>query len=125
MTSLDLPYSPDHCQTVLDCGARGMSLAEMAAELGVGRMQLEAWAQAHSDFAQALTLAQDRALAVWEGRVREQMIEGVDHKVNASLYLRLMAARFPQAYDRPTAEGEEEEEPEVIILGSGPHATAP
>lgn len=90
-------YRPEYCQRVIDMGAKGYSVVEMCAEIGVDRKTLErVWPEAHEEFFQAFNLSRLKSQAWWESIGRNNIIE--EHqgpKVNAGLYGRSMAARFP------------------------------
>ncbi len=111
-------YTHALCDQALDLGARGFSRAEIAKEMGVPRAQLEAWAKGHKRFAAALEEAHDLALAAWEAAPRLTLLEKDGPKLDASLYHRVMAARFPEVYtDAKGAGGETYEVPEVVRIG--------
>lgn len=90
-------YLPEFCDKVVELGKTGASVVEMAAEIGVARNTLETlWPAAHPDFMEAFTQAKAFSQAWWEKVGREGMFEspgGV--KINASIWSRSMAARFP------------------------------
>lgn len=91
-------YKPEYCEKIIECGKQGMSVVEMAAELGVEhRCTIERdWPEAHPEFSEAFTRAKLLSQAWWERTGRMGMIEepgGV--KVNPTIWSRSMAARFP------------------------------
>lgn len=89
-------YKEEFCQTVVECGKQGMSLVEIACELGVVRSTLQLWEANIPEFSVAMAKARELSQAWWEKTGRVGMIEepgGV--KLNASIYSRSMAARFP------------------------------
>lgn len=89
-------YRPEHCLTVIECGKQGMSLAETACELGVVRSTLQLWEQEIPEFSVAMAKMRELSQAWWEKTGRVGMFEesgGV--KLNASIWSRSMAARFP------------------------------
>lgn len=89
-------YLPKHCQTVIECGKQGMSLAETACELGVVRSTLQIWEQEIPEFSVAMAKMRELSQAWWEKAGRVGMFEepgGV--KLNPSIWSRSMAARFP------------------------------
>ena len=58
-------------------------------------MPLDNWCNAHPDFLYAMGEARDNSLAWWEKQGRENLITENGRSLNASLYSRSMAARFP------------------------------
>lgn len=87
-------YDPSYCDRVVEFGEEGMSVVEMASELGVSRNTLETtWTLAHPEFLEAMGIARDRSQAWWEKQGR---IHLTADKFQASLYSRSMAARFPR-----------------------------
>ena len=90
-------YRPEYCETVLELGAQGCSVVEMAAEIGVARNTLETeWPAQHEDFLQAFAQARQLSQAWWEkqGRVNLVMAPGMG-TFQATVWSRSMAARFP------------------------------
>jgi len=86
-------YRPQMCDTVIECGRRGMGLAEIAAELGVTRDTLWRWRGEHQDFSNAINAARDLALAWWEARGREGTF-GEIPGYNSTSYIFQMCNRF-------------------------------
>lgn len=87
-------YDPSYCERIVDCGREGMSVVEMAAEIGVARSTLEnAWPAAHPEFSVALEQARDLSQAWWEKQGRTNL---VTQGFQSALYSRSMAARFPK-----------------------------
>ncbi len=87
-------YRPEYCQKVLELGSVGMSVVEMAAEIGVSRNTMETlWPAAHPEFLEALGEARDRSQAWWENQGRLNLAAD---KFQTALYNRSMAARFPR-----------------------------
>lgn len=91
-------YDPSFCETVIECGREGMSIAEMAAEIGVTRQTLFNWCDEHPKFLEAFTRAKDLSLAWWEAQSRVGLYNRDGVSLNASLWSRSMAARFPAEY---------------------------
>lgn len=86
-------YREEYCDRVLEFGARGKSIAWMAAELGVSRPTLEEnWPAAHPQFLEALTRARLLSQQWWEDAGQDGMEK---QGFNASIWSRSMAARFP------------------------------
>lgn len=93
-------YDPSFCEIAIEAGRIGKSKVSIAAEIGVTRNTLDNWAEDHPEFLSALKISQELSQSWWEeqGRVHltEQYGEGAaGSKLNASLYSRSMAARFP------------------------------
>ena len=88
-------YRPEFCERVIEMGAQGKSLTQMAARLGVDKASVIRWREEHEDFrtalARAMTLSQDW----WEERGQL----GVDDRnFNATLYNKIVASRFREDY---------------------------
>ena len=91
-------YKPEYCEQVIELGRQGMSVVEMAADLGVHRETLEEnWPAAHPEFSEAFTRAKVLSQAWWErqGRLNLLLAPGVG-TFNGSVWSRSMAARFPR-----------------------------
>ena len=91
-------YLPEYCERVIELGREGMSVVEMAAEIGVHRETLEEnWPAANPAFSEAFTHARQLSQAWWErqGRVNLLLAPGVG-TFNGSVWSRSMAARFPK-----------------------------
>jgi transposase len=87
-------YKPEYCDRVIEFGREGMSVVEMAAELGVARSTLEeAWPAAHEEFSEAFARARELSQAWWE---RQGRVGLTAERFNAQVYSRSMAARFPK-----------------------------
>jgi hypothetical protein len=86
-------YRPEHCDLVLELGAQGFSVVEMAAHIGVARATIETnWPAANPAFLEAFTRARELSQAWWETQGRTNLTAD---KFQANLYGRSMAARFP------------------------------
>lgn len=87
-------YKPEYCERVIELGKEGMSVVEMAAEIGVARITLEDhWPAAHEEFSEAFARARELSQAWWE---RQGRLGLSADKFNAPLYSRSMSARFPK-----------------------------
>ena len=87
-------YKPEYCDRVIELGREGMSVVEMAAEIGVSRSTLEeAWPAAHEEFSEAFARARELSQAWWE---RQGRVGLTAERFNAQVYSRSMAARFPK-----------------------------
>jgi hypothetical protein len=91
-------YKPEYCEKIIELGCEGMSVVEMAAEIGCHRETLEEnWPAAYPDFSEAFTRAKQLSQAWWEkqGRINLLLAPGVG-TFNGSVWSRSMAARFPK-----------------------------
>lgn len=92
-------YDPAYCEKVIELGKLGKSTEAIGAMLGVGTATLYRWRDEHSEFREALDLAKDFELYWWEEQAQLHMLENKESdKLNASLWSRSMAARFPKKY---------------------------
>ena len=91
-------YRPEYCDRVIELGKLGMSVVEMASEIGVTRKTLEtAWPERHPEFLQALELARELSQSWWESMGRTNLVMQKDAGTfQASVWSRSMAARFPK-----------------------------
>lgn len=100
-------YRPEYCQVVIEAGRIGKSKVGMAVACGTTRDTMQHWADEFPEFLLALNEAVELSQNWWEeqGRVciTEQYGEGAaGYKVNAQLYGRSMAARFPKDWREKT-----------------------
>lgn len=95
MTGRPTDYRPEYCERVLELGQEGKSHAQMAAALGVSRMSLYRWAEAHPEFRDAITHARDLAQAWWEDKGQDGLVMP---GFNSSLWAKSVSARFPDDY---------------------------
>jgi orotate phosphoribosyltransferase-like protein len=87
-------YDPAHCEKVVELGKQGMSVIEMACEIGVSRNTLETnWPAKHPEFLEAFTRAREESQAWWEKAGRVGM---AGKNIDAAIWSRSMAARFPK-----------------------------
>ena len=92
-------YDPAYCQKVVELGRLGKSIEQMAGMLNVSKKTLYNWRDNHDDFLHALEEAHDLALMWWEDTAQNNVVEFKEgERVNASLWSRSMAARFPKKY---------------------------
>jgi hypothetical protein len=104
-------YRPEYCNVAMRLGREGKSKAQLAAFIGVTRKTLDNWTESHTEFLHAMELSRDFALAWWEDTGQSGLPAGV---LNASLWSRSMAARFPADY---------REEHAITGPGGGPITT--
>ena len=92
-------YKPEYCQRVIELGRKGKSIEQIAGLLNVAKRTLYNWRDNHEDFLHALDEAHDLALMWWEDTAQNNIVETKEgERVNASLWSRSMAARFPKKY---------------------------
>ena len=84
-------YDPAYCEKVIEWGAQGWSLAEMAAEMDVSKPTVYAWKEAHPEFLAAMTRAEAKCQAWWEKAGRDGMISD---KFNGTVWAKNMNCRF-------------------------------
>lgn len=98
-------YDESYCERVIELGKLGMSVVEMAADIGVHRNTIETtWPADHPQFLEAFTQARTHSQAWWEsmGRVNLIMPQG-SGQFQGSVWSRSMAARFPADWREKTA----------------------
>ena len=92
-------YKPEYCEEVIALGKIGKSVEAIGAILGVGTKTLYNWRDQHEDFLHALDMAKEFELQWWEDIAQTHMIENKESdKINATIWSRSMAARFPKKY---------------------------
>jgi transposase len=92
-------YKPEYCEEVIALGRIGKSVEAIGAILGVGTKTLYNWRDQHEDFLHALDMAKEFELQWWEDIAQTHMIENKESdKINATIWSRSMAARFPKKY---------------------------
>lgn len=92
-------YKPEYCEEVIALGKIGKSTEAIGAILGVGTKTLYNWRDENIEFLHALELAKEFELQWWEDIAQTHMIENKESdKINASIWSRSMAARFPKKY---------------------------
>jgi transposase len=92
-------YKPEYCEEVIALGKIGKSTEAIGAILGVGTKTLYNWRDENPEFLHALELAKEFELQWWEDIAQTHMIENKESdKINASIWSRSMAARFPKKY---------------------------
>jgi len=92
-------YDPSYCEEVIKLGKIGKSFEQMAAKLDVSYRTLCRWRDEHIEFCHALEDAQAAEQAWWEDKAQEYLINTHQgDSINASMWSRSMAARFPKKY---------------------------
>ena len=96
-------YDPKYCEEVVALGRIGKSSEAIGAILGVGTATLYRWRDEHDEFREALSLAKEFELHWWEDIAQTHMVENRESdKLNATIWSRSMAARFPKKYREST-----------------------
>ena len=92
-------YNPAYCEEVVALGKLGKSIEQICFDLNTPVRTLYEWRDRHPEFSQALEDAKAFEQAWWESQAHAYMVETKDGpKLNASLWSRSMAARFPKKY---------------------------
>lgn len=99
-------YDPSYCDMVIELGKLGKSFEQMASQLHVSYRTLCRWRDEHPDFRHALEDAQAFEQAWWEEMAQSYLVNTYQgDSLNASMWSRSMAARFPKKYsDRSKVE---------------------
>jgi len=96
-------YDPAFVDQVIELGKIGKSTEAIGATLGVGTATLYRWRDEFPEFREALDTAKEYELLWWEDIAQTHMIENRESdKINASIWSRSMAARFPKKYREST-----------------------
>jgi hypothetical protein len=92
-------YDSAYCDKVVELGALGKSTEQIAGMLGFALRTIYLWRDTYPEFMQALEEAKAKELHWWEDQAQAYMLEHKDGaKLNASIWSRSMAARFPKKY---------------------------
>lgn len=92
-------YDPAYCEKVVELGKLGKSIEQICYDLDTPVRTLYLWRDTHPEFMQALEDAKAFEQAWWESQAHAYMVETKEGpKLNASLWSRSMAARFPKKY---------------------------
>ena len=96
-------YDPAYCEKVVELGRIGKSVEQISAILNVSLRTMYSWRDAHEEFLHALDDAKTYEQAWWEEQAAAYMVENKESdRLNASLWSRSMAARFPKKYREST-----------------------
>lgn len=88
-------YDPSYCDRVVELGAEGHSPEAIAAQIGVLRQTMMAWADQHPEFFAALQRAKDLELLWWEEAGRKALYAD---KFQQAVWAKSMQARFRDKY---------------------------
>ena len=92
-------YEPIYCNQVIELGKQGKSYEQIASILNIGLRTLFTWRDTHLEFQHALRDAKDFEMAFWEDLAQTYLVEEKGApRLNAGLWSRSMAARFPNKY---------------------------
>ena len=92
-------YDPAYCDKVVELGKLGKSVEQISTYLNVSLRTMYTWRDAYSDFLHALEEAKIAEQTWWEDQAQAYLLEHKDAaKLNASIWSRSMAARFPKKY---------------------------
>jgi len=96
-------YDPAYCETVRELGRIGKSVEQICYQLNVSLRTIYLWKDTHEEFMQALDDAKTFEQAWWEEQASSYMVENKESdRLNATLWSRSMAARFPKKYREST-----------------------
>ena len=96
-------YDPKYCEEVITLGRIGKSVEQIASILDVSLRTMYSWRDAHEEFLHALEDAKTYEQAWWEEQAVAYMVENKESdRLNATLWSRSMAARFPKKYREST-----------------------
>lgn len=90
-------YDPVFCERVIEAGAEGKTLAEMADDLDIDRSTLNDWREQHPEFSRAVKRGLEKAQAWWEKNGRLATFGGFDG-FNATSYIFQMKNRFSEEW---------------------------
>ena len=92
-------YDPKYCEEVITLGRIGKSVEQIASILNVSLRTMYSWRDSHEEFLHALEDAKTYEQAWWEEQAAAYMVENKESdRLNATLWSRSMAARFPKKY---------------------------
>lgn len=92
-------YDPAYCDKVVELGKLGKSVEQIASNLNLSLRVMYKWRDEHQEFMHAMEDAKQHEQAWWEEQAQAYMVENKESdRLNASLWSRSMAARFPKKY---------------------------
>ena len=88
-------YKPEHCETAIEFGKQGKSIAALAAHLETSRKSLYYWAKDHPEWQHALDVMREHAEAYWEAiGEAHQYLPPDSGTFNAAVWKFFMGNRF-------------------------------
>lgn len=109
-------YKPEYCQKLIKHMQKGMSFESFAGLVGVSKQTIYDWLKANPEFADAKSIAVEKARLFWE----EEGLKGIwNHKegpnLNTALWFINMKNRFPDEWrDKRDAPEKPDEEDDFI-----------
>jgi transposase len=92
-------YDPAYCEKVVELGRLGKSVEQIASHLNLSLRVMYKWRDEYEEFMHAMEDAKQHEQAWWEEQAQAYMVENKESdRLNASLWSRSMAARFPKKY---------------------------
>lgn len=96
-------YNPEYCQSILALGMQGKSVVQMACYFNVVKQTLHDWCHKYPEFLDAFMRAKQLSQDWWETTAQKNMVESPGGaRLNAGIWSRSMAARFPDDYREKT-----------------------
>lgn len=96
-------YDPAYCEQVIELGKKGKSVEQIASHLNLSLRVMYKWRDEYEEFMHAMEDAKQHEQAWWEEQAQAYMVENKESdRLNASLWSRSMAARFPKKYREST-----------------------
>lgn len=92
-------YRIEYCDNVVNWGTQGKSKAWMAGELDCTIDTINNWCKANPEFLSAMEIAVTKSQQWWEDAGQNGML---NKSIDASIYSRSMAARFPRSWREST-----------------------
>ena len=92
-------YNPEFIDEIIRLAKQGKSFEQICYRLDIGMTTIYQWRDAHPEFAKALEEAKIYEQAYWEDLAEAHIIETKEGpRLNATIWSRSMAARFPKKY---------------------------
>ena len=88
-------YDPKYCEEVIELGRLGKSPESIAATIGVPRLTMYSWCEAHPEFSAAIKRAKDLEQLWWEEAGQSALFAD---KFQQLVWSKSMAARFRDKY---------------------------
>jgi hypothetical protein len=89
-------FKPEYCQTLINYGKKGKSIAQFCASLEICRSTFDCWIIVHDDFGHAKRISVEACRAYWDDKVELYAIESPEgEKLNAQHLRYIASERFP------------------------------